>query len=235
MKRQPYRRLAGRRLGLNSKGLGLLSIPQLAAGGQGTCSKGSAGTREAFHLYRHSDLPRRWGRSGTSEDTHFAKTAKSIPCIRDTGWAEAGGGKGPLHGLYSGPGRSADRRSACALVDKAQSLGAGSLVDVDHCDGGSWRVVRSVTREAATTACAFTVKLRGRLDGSRLSLVRQALQRRETVRRALHRDVDLHVDVDSPGGALFATLEIGRRMRTEGASIAVGQGASCLSACVLHS
>ena len=87
-------------------------------------------------------------------------------------------------------------------------------------------------REAATTACVFTVKLRGVLDGSRLHLVRQALQRRETVRRALHRDVDLHVDVDSPGGALFATLEIGRLMRTEGASIAVGQGASCLSACV---
>jgi hypothetical protein len=76
------------------------------------------------------------------------------------------------------------------------------------------------------------VQLRGVLDGSRLQLVRQALQRRQTVRRALHREVDFHVEVDSPGGEIFATLEIGRLMRAEGASIAVGQGASCLSACV---
>ena len=87
-------------------------------------------------------------------------------------------------------------------------------------------------REAETTACAFTVKLRGVIDGSRLQLVRHALQRRDTVRHALHRDVDFHVDVDSPGGEIFATLEIGRLMRAEGASIAVGPGASCLSACV---
>jgi len=87
-------------------------------------------------------------------------------------------------------------------------------------------------REAETTACAFTVKLRGVLDGSRLQLVRQALQRRDTVRRALHRDVDFHVDVDSQGGEIFATLEMGRIMRAAGASIAVGTGASCLSACV---
>jgi hypothetical protein len=76
------------------------------------------------------------------------------------------------------------------------------------------------------------VQLRGVLDSSRLHLVRQALQRRQTVRRALHREVDFHVDVDSPGGEIFATLEIGRLMRAEGVSIAVGQGASCLSACV---
>ena len=87
-------------------------------------------------------------------------------------------------------------------------------------------------RAAETTACAFTVQLRGVIDGSRLHLVRQALQRRATVRRALRRDVDFHVDVDSQGGELFATLEIGRIMRAEGASIAVGKGASCLSACV---
>ena len=87
-------------------------------------------------------------------------------------------------------------------------------------------------REAETTACAFTVKLRGVIDGSRLYLVRQALLRRDTVRRALHRAVDFHVDVDSQGGEIFATLEIGRIMRAEGASIAVGKGASCLSACV---
>jgi hypothetical protein len=87
-------------------------------------------------------------------------------------------------------------------------------------------------RAVQTTACTFTVQLRGALDSSRLHLVRQALQRRQTVRRALHREVDFHVDVDSPGGEIFATLEIGRLMRAEGASIAVGQGASCLSACV---
>src|SRR5215471_5505885 len=87
-------------------------------------------------------------------------------------------------------------------------------------------------REAETTACAFTVKLRGVIGGSRLYLVRQALQRRDTVRRALHREVDFHVDVDSQGGEIFAALEIGRIMRAEGASIAVGKGASCISACV---
>jgi hypothetical protein len=87
-------------------------------------------------------------------------------------------------------------------------------------------------REAETTACAFTVKLYGVIDASRLQLVRHALQRRDTVRRALHRDVDFQVNVDSQGGEIFATLEIGRLMRAEGASIAVGPGASCISACV---
>src|SRR5262249_50745304 len=48
-------------------------------------------------------------------------------------------------------------------------------------------------RAAEMTACAFTVQLRGVLDGSRLQLVRQALRRRETVRRALHRDVAFHI------------------------------------------
>jgi hypothetical protein len=87
-------------------------------------------------------------------------------------------------------------------------------------------------RKAETTACAFTVKLRGVIDGSRLQLVRHALQRRDTVRRALHRDVDFRVDVDSQGGEIFATLEIGRIMRAEGALITVGKEASCISACV---
>jgi hypothetical protein len=62
--------------------------------------------------------------------------------------------------------------------------------------------------------------------------VRHALQRRHTVRHALHREVALHVDVDSQGGEIFATLEIGRIMRAERASIAVGPGAACISACV---
>jgi len=87
-------------------------------------------------------------------------------------------------------------------------------------------------RAAGTTACVFTVKLRGVTNGSRLHLVRQALRRRDIVRHALHRDVDFHIDVDSLGGELFATLEIGRIMRAEGASITVGRGASCISSCV---
>jgi ATP-dependent protease ClpP protease subunit len=87
-------------------------------------------------------------------------------------------------------------------------------------------------RAAETTACAFTVKLRGAIDGSRLHLVRQALHRRDTVQHALHREVGFHIDVDSQGGEIFATLEIGRIMRAEGASIAVGTGASCISSCV---
>jgi hypothetical protein len=77
------------------------------------------------------------------------------------------------------------------------------------------------TRTAAP-ACAFTVKLRGVLDGSRLHLVHQALRRRATVRRALHRDVTFQVDVDSPGGELFAALETGRLLRAEGATLTVG-------------
>ena len=100
--------------------------------------------------------------------------------------------------------------------------------------GGSSSAARPVAqREAETTACAFTVKLRGVIDGSRLQLVRQALQRRDTVRRALHRDVDFHVDVDSQGGETLRDTRdrqdsCGQRERRS----SVGKGASCLSACV---
>ena len=87
-------------------------------------------------------------------------------------------------------------------------------------------------RAAETTTCTFAVKLRGIIDGSQLHLVRQALQRRDAVQRVLHRDVAFHIDVDSQGGELFATLEIGRIMRAEGASVALGPGASCLSSCI---
>jgi len=76
------------------------------------------------------------------------------------------------------------------------------------------------------------VKIRGVIDTSRLHLLQQALQRRDAVRRALRRDVELHIDVDSQGGEIFATLEIGRMLRAEGASISVGKGASCISSCV---
>ena len=82
------------------------------------------------------------------------------------------------------------------------------------------------------TSCAFTVKLRGAIDGSRLQLIRHALVRRDAARRALHRDVDLRIDVDSQGGEVFAALEIGRILREERASISVRNGASCISSCV---
>ena len=54
-------------------------------------------------------------------------------------------------------------------------------------------------------------------------------QRRDPA--ALHRDVDFQVDVDSQGGEI-SRPEIGRLMRAEGASIVLGTGASCVSACV---
>jgi hypothetical protein len=63
-------------------------------------------------------------------------------------------------------------------------------------------------------------------------LVQQALARRDAVRRARHREVGVHVDVDSRGGGIFAALEIGRILRAERASISVGNGSSCNSACV---
>jgi hypothetical protein len=44
--------------------------------------------------------------------------------------------------------------------------------------------------------------------------------------------VEVQIDVDSPGGEIFAALEIGRLLRAEGVSLVVGRGASCLSACV---
>ena len=87
-------------------------------------------------------------------------------------------------------------------------------------------------RAAEPMACTFTVKLRGGIDGSRLRLVQQALQRRDAARRALRREVELHVDVDSQGGEIFAALEIGRMLRAERASISVGRGAACISSCV---
>ena len=86
--------------------------------------------------------------------------------------------------------------------------------------------------ETGPAACTFNLRLRGLIDGSRVQLVMQAVQRRDAARRALGRDVKLHVDVDSPGGEIFSALEIGRMLRAEGASISVGKGASCISSCV---
>jgi ATP-dependent protease ClpP protease subunit len=87
-------------------------------------------------------------------------------------------------------------------------------------------------RNGEPAACTLTVKLRGMIDGSRLQLMRHALERRDAVERALRREVKIHVDVDSQGGEIFSTLEIGRILREQGASIAVGRGASCISSCV---
>jgi hypothetical protein len=99
----------------------------------------------------------------------------------------------------------------------------------------SWQLACKTTdrpRGAATTPCTFTVPLHGVLDSSRLQLVRQALQHRVRVQRALQRALAFQVDVDSQGGELFAALEIGRLLRAEGAAMVVGPGASCVSACV---
>lgn len=72
----------------------------------------------------------------------------------------------------------------------------------------------------------------GPLDRSRLGLVEEAVRRRDASARALGRHVAVRVDADSPGGQIFAAMEIGRLLRREGASLQVGDGASCLSACV---
>ena len=80
--------------------------------------------------------------------------------------------------------------------------------------------------------CVFTVRLRGVINQSRLQLFQEALRRRDATQRALRRTVALHVDVDSPGGQLFAALEIGRLLRREMAPVRMGRGAVCISACV---
>ena len=87
--------------------------------------------------------------------------------------------------------------------------------------------------ERDPSACVFTVKLRGAIDRSRLQLLRHALVRRDAARRALQRDVELRIDADTPGGEVFAAMEIGRLLREERASITVRDGASCISSCVL--
>jgi len=80
--------------------------------------------------------------------------------------------------------------------------------------------------------CVLTVRLHGVIDESRLRLFRQALRRRDTTQQALGRPIALQVDIDSPGGQVFAGLEIGRLLRREAAPVRVGRGASCISACV---
>jgi ATP-dependent protease ClpP protease subunit len=88
------------------------------------------------------------------------------------------------------------------------------------------------SRDDELPPCMLTVRLRGRIESSHLRLLQEALRRRDDSRRALGRPVAIHVDVDSRGGQVFASMEIGRLLRHETASISVAQGASCISACV---
>jgi hypothetical protein len=78
----------------------------------------------------------------------------------------------------------------------------------------------------------FAVRLRGTINQSRLQLFEEALRRRDTAQRALGRIVALEVDVDSPGGQVFAALEIGRILRRERVPLRMGRHAACVSACV---
>ena len=80
--------------------------------------------------------------------------------------------------------------------------------------------------------CVFAVRLRGVIDQSRLKLFQEALRRRDHAQQALGRIVALQADIDSPGGQVFAALEIGRLLRREGALARMGRHAECVSACV---
>jgi len=99
---------------------------------------------------------------------------------------------------------------------------------------GSARTSRwwALTCDDQLAPCVFTVRLRGVIDHSRLRLFEEALRRRDTTQQALGRAVALRVDVNSPGGQVFAALEIGRLLRREAASVRVAGGAFCISACV---
>ena len=99
-----------------------------------------------------------------------------------------------------------------------------------------WKLACDETDQRNATrrpACVLTVQLRGKIDHSRLVLLEHALERRNAARRALGRDITLHVDVDSAGGEIFSAMEIGRLLRRDQASISVGHRSSCISACVL--
>ena len=143
------------------------------------------------------------------------------------------------------PGHRCVRRNLCAAALSCALPLLSCAVAANAAQPGAHASTASTSRwwkleceEAARgpradpKACVFTVRLHGLIDGSRLQLVRRAVERRDAVRRALGREVDLHVDVDSPGGEIFSTLEIGRTLRAEQASIAVGRGAACVSSCV---
>jgi len=90
----------------------------------------------------------------------------------------------------------------------------------------------SVAADVQSAPCRLIVRIRGSIGADRLRLVRASLRRCDDARRALHRDVVLHLDLDSEGGEIFAAMEIGRLLRDANASIAVERGAVCNSACV---
>ena len=130
--------------------------------------------------------------------------------------------------------------TVCAALLGSASYGALASESKPRASAAStsrwWKLDCGEAQRAAPvkrTRCSFTVKLRGVLDASRLQLIRHALVRRDAARRALHRDVDLRIDVDSQGGEVFAAMQIGRILREERASIAIRNGASCISSCVL--
>jgi ATP-dependent protease ClpP protease subunit len=85
---------------------------------------------------------------------------------------------------------------------------------------------------APTAPCVFTVRLRGAINADRVQLLKTALLRRDDSLRATGRPISLRIDADTHGGSLYAALEIGRMLRQESASIAVGSDAQCSSACV---
>ena len=80
--------------------------------------------------------------------------------------------------------------------------------------------------------CRLIVPVRGPIGPDHQRLVRAGLRRCDDARRTLHRDVALHLEVDSQGGEIFAAMEIGRLLRGADASIAVKPGAVCNSACI---
>ena len=90
----------------------------------------------------------------------------------------------------------------------------------------------SVAGNQPLAPCRLIVPIRGPMRPDRLRVVRAALRRCADARRALHRDVALHIEVNSHGGEVFAAMEIGRLLRGVGASVAVERGAVCNSACV---
>jgi ATP-dependent protease ClpP protease subunit len=92
-----------------------------------------------------------------------------------------------------------------------------------------WKLTCSDTK---ASPCRLTVRLRGKIDRSRLRLFEEALRRRGDAERALGRRVELGVDANTHGGEIFAAMEIGRLLRRESASMDIPPGAECSSACI---
>lgn len=138
--------------------------------------------------------------------------------------------------------RAHSAAALCGVLLLAASCGAPAIASKSHPRASAastsrwWKLDCGAAPRPAErdpSACVFTVKLRGAIDRSRLQLLRHAVLRRDSARSALQRDVELRIDADTPGGEVFAALEIGRLLREQRASIRVGDGASCISSCVL--